>query len=544
MKSTFYYLLFSLLSVHICHGCLNFKYHNVTFNATNFEYMLQWNKRNLAPDVSFNVQYKRYGQTEWLLLHECQNITRNYCNLTNAIFNDVEDSNDVDNFMKNQYYGRVSALSSNCSSDWVTSKRLNPRDDTHLILPKLNYVQHVSSITIVIPTLHVPMRSKEGQPMTVEELYRDDLFEYYVSFLNSENNEIWQKAQKEKRFEVSGLNANTEYNGSVYILIGNERKSAIQSFVVKTLPDHSVVILVASLISICAMALCGALLYMSCKYIKQEAEKPSSLDFRKMTSFPLFTSPKDKVISSCTVGVSPAMYVQLNDLRQKICEERTKSSEVVTYARQFQDSTTSTQQDSTTLRTQSMYCLQKNNSTTDSSDQYVRVFKDQTNNNGKYLHNPVPNPCNTISYGTQVAFHADVDHSFLDHDSGTCKGSENKICKFNFSLPLLSQEKNTFLDIIPSLPLMSSVIVSDGFGMLGQMGKEDELAPVLNIHLDGFTNNQREENDFEHSLLGHGGSPYILQCPMENVQADILDNTLICEKPYKVQHPSETYRPT
>lgn len=124
MKRTYEYLVFNLISVHICHSCLNFTNYNVTFNATNFEYLLHWNKHDLAPEVSFSVQYKRYGQTEWLLLHDCQNITRVYCNLTNAIVGDEED------FMENQYFGRVRALSTNCTSDWVLSKRLNPRDDS------------------------------------------------------------------------------------------------------------------------------------------------------------------------------------------------------------------------------------------------------------------------------------------------------------------------------------------------------------------------------------------------------------------------------
>lgn len=49
----------------------------------------------------------------------------------------------------------------------------------------------------------------------------------------------WQKPQKDKMFEVSGLSPNTEYNGSVYIMIGDKRKSENQNFAVKTLPGNN-----------------------------------------------------------------------------------------------------------------------------------------------------------------------------------------------------------------------------------------------------------------------------------------------------------------
>ncbi|XP_063810373.1 interleukin-22 receptor subunit alpha-1 [Pseudophryne corroboree] len=523
MKRTLYYLILSLLSVCICHGCQNFTKDNLTFNTTNFEYVLQWSKMDLEPDVSFNVHYKRYGEKEWLSLQECQNITRNYCNLTNAIFNDEE------NFMANQYFGRVKAFSTNCSSDWVISKKLDPKADTYLILPRLNFIEHVNSITIIIPTLPVPKRSMDSQPITAEELYGDDLLAYYLSILKPEKPETCQKIQKDRKFEISGLSPNTEYNGSVYILIGNQKKSAVQKFVVKTLPDHSLFILFACLITIFAIALGAAILYASCKYVKREVKKPNSLEFRKVTTFPVINPGKDKVISSCTVGISPEMLVQ-NKPRQKICQELSGGSDLVAYASQFHDSTNTTSQKDTTLHSESMYCPQKNNSTTDSSDHYGSVFKDQINNSRKYVHNPTTDVYNMSSYGPQAAFQTNVDNSFLDYASGIGRELGNNLCNFNLLFPLLNQEPNTVLDINPSLPLMSSVMVRDGFDFIEQMGQEDEHAPTLD---------KQQEEDFDHSLLGHRDISYSSKCPMENSQLDILDKTFIYEKPYQMQNLSE-----
>ncbi|PIO29945.1 hypothetical protein AB205_0199620 [Aquarana catesbeiana] len=92
--------------------------------------------------------------------------------------------------MEHQYFGRVRAITSNCSSDWVMSKRLNPRDDTFLILPKLNYIEHVSSVTILVPTLSLALRSKDNKQVTVEELYKDQRFEYHLILFNAELRDI------------------------------------------------------------------------------------------------------------------------------------------------------------------------------------------------------------------------------------------------------------------------------------------------------------------------------------------------------------------
>ncbi|KAM4047778.1 interleukin-22 receptor subunit alpha-1 isoform 1-T1 [Anomaloglossus baeobatrachus] len=339
MKIIYLFLVISFISVHSCESCLNFNNYNVTFNATNFEYMLHWNKHDLAPDVSFNVQYKRYGQTEWSLLHDCQNITEVNCNLTNAITSDVE------HFMENQYFGRVMAFSANCTSDWVISKRLSPRDDTYLILPKLNYIQHVNSITILVSTPSVPIMGKDERPVTVEELYKNDHFKYHLNFFNPEKQDKWQKIQTDRIFEVSGLSSDREYNGTVHVSIGNDRKSEIQYFVVRTLPDYSLITLIAILIAVFVTVLGAGFLFFSCKYIKQQVRTPHSLAFKKCTTLPLMTLPKEKMISSCTVGFCPAIFMQNYEQKhqktlRETWQEKSGNSQLQMYASQSHGAST------------------------------------------------------------------------------------------------------------------------------------------------------------------------------------------------------------
>ncbi|KAM3933247.1 interleukin-22 receptor subunit alpha-1 [Leptodactylus fuscus] len=521
MKATLLCLLFNLMSVHICHTCLNFTIYNVTFSATNFEYMLHWNKDDLPQNVSFNVQYKRYGQPEWLLIHDCQNITRVYCNLTNVITDDEE------YFMENQYFGRVKALSSNCTSDWFISKRLNPRDDTYLVLPKLNYVQHVNSITIVIPTPSVPISGKDKQPVTVEDLYRDDHVNYHLNFFDPEKQHTWQEAQAGRKFEVSGLSPDMEYNGSIYMSIGNKRKSDLQYFVVRTLPDHSLVTLIASLIAVFVATLVAGLLLFSCKYIKQQVQTPNSLVFKKSTGLPLMHVPKEKVINSCSVGFCPTIFTQnyeqnYKETSRKTWKEISGNSQLKMYASKSHGAMTQGQD---SVDTQESYCSQNNTSSLVSSVQYGEVLH-RTSSNKSYLQNTTPSSCSKASYDFEGHLQINTHQPFGDIDGDMSNAFVDDSFKFDLFSSLLGEGTN-ILNSIPPMGLISSVTVRNDEDFTAQMEQTEEHPPVLltDLDFDGFTSNHMEEDNMQHILLGHGSRSYTLQCPVINSTTNILDAT-------------------
>ncbi|KAG9467553.1 hypothetical protein GDO78_014743 [Eleutherodactylus coqui] len=514
MKRTYICLFFTLISVHICHSCPNISNYNVTFNATNFEYMLHWSKPDLAPDVSFNVQYTRYGGKKWLLLHNCQNITRVYCNLTNAIVDDVED------FMKNQYFGRVKILSTNCTYDWVISKRLNPRDDTYLVLPKLNYIQHVNSITILVPTLSTPIRGKDKQPVTVEDLYKDDDFEYHLKFYNPKQ-EIWQKTQTGRIFEVSGLSPDTEYRGSIYISIGKERKSAIQFFVIRTLPDYSLITLIASLTAVFIITLVAGLLFLSCKYIKQQEKTPNSLVFKKSPTLPLMTLPKDQLISSCTAECYPATSMQNYDQNhqktsRKTWQGITRNSQL--YASQSNDGITWSQDSAVDTKGS---CYPQNISSSLYSVHYGKLFV-RANHNMTYFKNTIPNPSSKDVYASEGDFQIKTNQPFVDWVGDVSTAFIDIPFKFSLFSSSLGPESNTVFNSIPSMGLISSVTVKYDSDFTTPMKQTETHAS--DSHIDGFTSNQMEEHNLQCSLLEHGDSSYILQRPEENVTKDTLDS--------------------
>ncbi|NXN33330.1 I22R1 protein, partial [Nycticryphes semicollaris] len=72
---------------------------HAAFSSTNFENILTWEtEADIPPGTVFDVQYKQYGDKDWLNKSECQSITRSFCNLTR----------ETENFTEN-YYARVRA---------------------------------------------------------------------------------------------------------------------------------------------------------------------------------------------------------------------------------------------------------------------------------------------------------------------------------------------------------------------------------------------------------------------------------------------------
>ncbi|XP_069827384.1 interleukin-22 receptor subunit alpha-1 isoform X2 [Dendropsophus ebraccatus] len=418
--------------------------------------------------------------------------------------------------MDNQYFGRVRALSANCTSDWVISKRLNPRADTYLILPKLNYTSRVSSITILVPTPYIPILGKDKRPVTVEELYKNDTFEYHLNFFNPEKQDTWQKTQKDGLFEVTGLSPDVEYDGNVYITIDNERRSNAHFFVVRTLPDYSLVILITSLVAVFVIALSAGLLLLSCKYVKQTVQTPISLVFQKSPTLPLLTLPKDKVIDSFTVGFRPAIFMQHYEQKhleksRNIWQEIPGNTQLQTYASQSHDASTPEQE----------YCPQKNASTSLSSVQYGKVF-DMTPSNVTYVPTTTPNACSQVSYDVQGEFQKSTCQPFVDYDKDASNAFLDDPFKSNLFSFLLGEESNIVLNSLSPMGLISSVTVRDYGCFPAQMEQTEEHSPE--IHL-GFTSDQITEHNLQHSYLENGGISYILQSPVENPMTDTLERT-------------------
>ncbi|XP_053563151.1 interleukin-22 receptor subunit alpha-1 [Bombina bombina] len=208
--------------------------------------------------------------------------------------------------MEHQYYGRVRALSQYCSSEWVISNRLCPREDTHFSQPELNYIQDVHSVKIFVQAPSV---------QNIEEIYSNEV-EYHLSLSKPEKQELLERTQDNNIFEFSGLSPDTKFNGSVYILISKEKKSETLDFVVQTLPDSLPVTLIVCAFVTSACLLGAGVIFLGYKYAKKTEKTPGSLVFGSTQAVQPMKPSMDKVISfpisnpSCLIHFTPLMPVR------------------------------------------------------------------------------------------------------------------------------------------------------------------------------------------------------------------------------------------
>ncbi|XP_010199753.2 interleukin-22 receptor subunit alpha-1 [Colius striatus] len=263
------------------------------FSSTNFENILSWEtEADIPPGTVFDVQYKQYGEKSWLNKRECQSITQTFCNLTH----------ETENFTEH-YYGRVRATGQNyCSSNWVRSERFEPRKETIIGAPEVQYIPYIRSVKFLIQPPYTPLRGEDDHQLTVEDIYsRFGAVDYHLTIFNQRTHQEWTKNAHNKEFEVSNLDPDTEYNGTVYIHL-LQRSSKPQVFWVKTRADNTWLLYCFVALAFCAGLVFAAISYVIYKYIKQRSAQPMSLDFRGISSFQPLTLTVEHIIKPINVS--------------------------------------------------------------------------------------------------------------------------------------------------------------------------------------------------------------------------------------------------
>ncbi|KAM8851727.1 interleukin-22 receptor subunit alpha-2 [Synchiropus picturatus] len=99
----------------------------VRFHSLDYRNVLHWSPGGNSSGLKYSVQWKIYGEPEWLDADGCQAIQKQHCDLSS-----------VTSDLREWYYARVQATSSPSSqSAWVLSRRFSPRWDTQLSPPNL-----------------------------------------------------------------------------------------------------------------------------------------------------------------------------------------------------------------------------------------------------------------------------------------------------------------------------------------------------------------------------------------------------------------------
>ncbi|XP_032936643.1 interleukin-22 receptor subunit alpha-1 [Catharus ustulatus] len=273
------------------------------FSSTNFENILTWETAaEIPPGTVFDVQYKQYGEKSWLSKRECQSITQLFCNL----------SRETENF-REHFYGRVRARG--CSSSWVRSERFEPRKETTIGAPQVEPIPRVRSIRFLIQPPLTPLRGEDGQQLTVEDISsKFGAVDYHLTIFNQRTQQQWTKNEHSKEFEVSNLEPDTEYNGTVYMCL-LQRRSKAQVFWVKTLADKTWILYCLVALAFCAGLVFAASAYVIYKYIKQHRAQPRALDFRGIPPFQPLTLTVEHIIKPLSLS-KPSLSIPEVQLAQ------------------------------------------------------------------------------------------------------------------------------------------------------------------------------------------------------------------------------------
>ncbi|XP_053124169.1 interleukin-22 receptor subunit alpha-1 [Hemicordylus capensis] len=261
----------------------------VTFSSTNFENILIWeNGEDAFLGTVYNVQYKRYGEDIWHNKSECQNITQRSCDLTRETEKVGE-----------RYYAQVRAIVPDCCvSKWVMSQRFCPREDTHIGELEVKYTPRTQSIKFFIQPPYTPLRDEDNQFLTVEDVFSGfgDI-RYEITIFCEKTQQKWVKTENNKEFEISNLESNTNYNGTIYIQY-LDKKSQPYMFRVRTLPDNTWLPYLFGIAVFITVLIFATTYYLIYKYVKRHAVKqPASLNFKDIPGFQSLTLTVEHILT-------------------------------------------------------------------------------------------------------------------------------------------------------------------------------------------------------------------------------------------------------
>ncbi|KAB1268772.1 Interleukin-22 receptor subunit alpha-1 [Camelus dromedarius] len=136
---------------------------HVKFQSSNFENILTWDSRlESSADTVYSVQYKTYGEGEWLVKEGCQQITRKSCNLTMETGNLTE-----------FYYAQVTAIDGEGQSATKMTDRFNSLQHTIIKPPDVTCIPKVRSIQMIVHPTYTPIHAKNGHRLTLEDIFQD-----------------------------------------------------------------------------------------------------------------------------------------------------------------------------------------------------------------------------------------------------------------------------------------------------------------------------------------------------------------------------------
>ncbi|CAB1444263.1 unnamed protein product [Pleuronectes platessa] len=162
----------------------------VRFDSVDYQNVLLWTPPTNKTSLKYYIQWKIYGEPEWLDVDGCQGIQKPECDLSNVTSDPRE-----------WYYARVhaSSLPSNKSA-WALSPRFSPRWDTTISRPFLRL--HVTEQGIVV-------RVKPPRPL-VQKMHSSLFYNIYLIHPSGEE-EVSEMKCCSKKLTLKELKPKTKY---------------------------------------------------------------------------------------------------------------------------------------------------------------------------------------------------------------------------------------------------------------------------------------------------------------------------------------------
>nr|XP_020459591.1 interleukin-22 receptor subunit alpha-2-like [Monopterus albus] len=180
----------------------------VKFDSVDYKTILHWTPPTNSTSLQYYVQWKIYGEPEWLDVDGCQGIHKHHCDLT-AMTSDPRE----------WYYARVHASSLPSSkSAWALSPRFSPRWDTKISAPVLRL--NISEQGIVV-------RVKPPR-LLVRKMHSSLHYKIYLIHISGEE-EVFEMDCCSKKLSLKELNHKAKYCLQAQTMIPLQAKSSARS---------------------------------------------------------------------------------------------------------------------------------------------------------------------------------------------------------------------------------------------------------------------------------------------------------------------------
>ncbi|KAI4812675.1 hypothetical protein KUCAC02_024043 [Chaenocephalus aceratus] len=182
----------------------------VRFDSVDYRHVLHWTPPGNSSSLQYSVQWKIYGELDWLDVDGCQRIQKPQCDLS-ALTSDLRE----------WYYARVHASSPPASkSAWTLSPRFSPRSDTKISSPLLRLNRTVQGIVVRVKPPRLLVRKMHNS------------LQYKIYLMHSSGEEtVFDMDCCSKKLTLKDLKHKTKYCLQAQTLIPAHAKSSTRSAV-------------------------------------------------------------------------------------------------------------------------------------------------------------------------------------------------------------------------------------------------------------------------------------------------------------------------